>query len=125
MLSWFRRCGRVVTAAVLLSLTAMGASLSLPHADDCHDAGCAALAVVHDESAHRFRAAPELEHSHPLHCAICHWTRSISPAVEAVHALSTPPERIVPVHARPGHTPRTFPAAQPPLRSPPASPVLL
>jgi hypothetical protein len=122
MLSWFRLQRRSLASVVLLSLAVMGASSAAPHADDCHDTACAGVYVPHDESAHRLRAGSSEDSRHPLHCTVCHLTRSFSRVVQVSQNLSIPPERVVRYEVHLVRAPRTSPAAQPPLRSPPSSP---
>jgi hypothetical protein len=123
MLAWFRRRAPGLGAVVLLALGAMGASELSPHPFDCH-VGCVAAFVEHDESAHRIGASQTSQHEHPLHCLACHWSRSFRPPVYVaafsasalVLDVRLPLEVFAVVYA-------TL-AAQPPLRSPPSSPVL-
>lgn len=122
MMQWFRVQASRVAGALLVSVTMLGGSLVAPHPIDCHDA-CAET-VTHDASAHRIRAhVPEAE-SHPLHCLVCHWARSFRPHTETrlLHAPAAQAGariHIVDFTAAPAAQ-----VAQPPLRSPPASPAL-
>ena len=124
MLQWFRVRASRIAAMAMLSMAAVGGSAVLPHEDDCHGASCSPAAVAHDAAAHRVGAPPSADASHPLHCVVCHWVRAFRPRTEA-RIVSTLAEKagvriaidIVPASAG-------APAAQPPLRSPPASPVL-
>ncbi|MBI4264155.1 MAG: hypothetical protein HY657_07255 [Acidobacteria bacterium] len=102
-------------------MATLGGSLAAPHPDDCHDATCAAVAVAHDASAHQIRAARSDAESHPLHCLVCHWARSFRPRTEA-RVLPTPAHQpATRVHVDVFTFSSATQAAQPPLRSPPAS----
>jgi len=108
----------------MASLAAVGASAVSPHEDDCHDAACRAMAVQHDATAHSMGAPPTGADTHPLHCLVCHWVRSFRPPTES-KILSTPAaEAGTALHIELFTAAAAAPVAQPPLRSPPASPVL-
>lgn len=101
----------------------MGASVVSPHEDDCHDAACRTIAVEHDASAHRMGAPQEGAEAPPLHCLVCHATRSFRQRTDA-RILSTPvAETGTTVHVEFFTAAAPAPAAQPPLRSPPSSPI--
>ena len=88
MLYWFRaHAGRVAIAAII-ALTSVGLSAVSPHVDDCHDAGCMALAVDHDASVHVI-SAPPVDDTTPPHCLVCHLVRSFRFQAEA-RIVSTP-----------------------------------
>jgi hypothetical protein len=119
MLAKVRRHSPVVTIALLVSMVAFGGSLVRPHLDDCHDAGCGAVAISHDESAHRVGTA-EAAADHPLHCVACHWARSFRPAEGRIASAPAGDSGVrlqveIVLAAPVAH------AAQPPLRSPPAT----
>lgn len=117
MLSRFRARARGVAAAVLLSLSTFGGSFLVAHADDCHD-GCLAF-VAHDASAHRIDRAAPGDPAHPLHCLVCHWSRSFRPRIDAAF-VAAPAARTGPrIHVEPFTAAGPVLAAQPPLRSPP------
>ena len=123
MLKWFRLSKRYTAVVVLASLASLGISLAGPHDDECHDAECFA-AIVHDASDHQIAADPSRDHAPPLHCLVCHWARSFRPHSEmafvaAPVAVTGPWTNVEIYTAAP-----VAPAAQPPLRSPPASPAL-
>lgn len=119
-MSWFQACAQRIAGALLVSIVALGGSMAAPHLDDCHDVSCAALPVSHDADAHAFRAAPEADAAHPLHCLVCHWARSFRPPTE-VRFISLPSIQAgTRVHLEPFTVARSTVAAQPPLRSPPA-----
>jgi hypothetical protein len=124
MLRWFHQRSRSFAATVLLSILAMSASVVTPHADDCHDATCGNAFVLHDASAHRIRAASATDDGHPQHCAVCHFSRSFRPRPQATSLPVPLLEAGVCVHIEVFTAARTAPVAQPPLRSPPASPGL-
>jgi hypothetical protein len=77
------------------------------------------VVIQHDASAHGFRADPGVAVAHPLHCLVCHWTRSFRPyprgeshpAPVVAYTLRIHPEIFL-------VTPAAL-AALPPLRSPP------
>jgi hypothetical protein len=124
VLVWFRRHRSLPAIVVLATLAAMGASQLVPHEDDCHEAGCLPVAVEHDASAHRMGGAKTDTHGHQLHCLACDWVRTFRPraevAFQALPAMGAGASAPVDVFAIALATL----AAQPPLRSPPASPVL-
>jgi hypothetical protein len=122
MLQWFRVRATRVAAVTLAWTITVGAAAVAPHEDDCHDAACRALIVAHDASAHRV-VVPVDDESHPLHCLVCHWIRAFRPRTEArfVSTLASEagvriPLPLVTISGR-----ASF--AQPPLRSPPSSPI--
>ena len=123
MLGWFRvRASRIAVTAII-SLATVGVSAGSPHEDDCHDAGCREMVVEHNAAAHRFGAPPTGADDHPLHCVICHWVRSFRPRAEA-RIMSAPAVNAgTSVHIEFFTAAVSAPAAQPPLRSPPFSPV--
>ena len=124
MLQWFRVRASRVAAVLLVSVAALGASHAAPHQDDCHDAACATVAVPHDASAHQVRSPSPATDNHPLHCLVCHWVRSFRPRPE-VRIVSAPAIQTgVRLHVESFTAPAAATVAQPPLRSPPASPVL-
>jgi|SRR5687767_11569156 hypothetical protein len=118
MLQWFRAWARVVAAATLVSLTALGGLSSATHGADCHDEDCAYSLQAHDPSAHGIGTTQD-EAAHPLHCILCHWTRSLRPSTEAVHQLARPVTTDVRPHTDISAALSPVQAAQPPLRSPP------
>ena len=123
MLSWFRSQASGVAATLLLSLAAVGGSAVSPHEDDCHDAGCRAIFVEHDAAAHRITAPSTSVEVHPLHCLVCHWARSFRPPT-GVRFVTTPAVQAgVRIHLESFTVAPVTTVAQPPLRSPPASPV--
>ena len=123
MLRWFRFHASRIAIAAMVSLATVGASAVSPHEDDCHDAACRAMAVEHDAAAHSMGAPPTGADGHPLHCLVCHWARSFRPPPEArvVTTQAAEPGTCLPCEfftASAG-----APVAQPPLRSPPSSPL--
>jgi hypothetical protein len=123
MLRWLRVRSRAVAAAVLFSVALL--STAAPHASEGHDEHGAATFAPHDPDAHRVGGTSPEGREHERHCAICHLTRSLRPDPRTGHQLSAPADRPVTVHVPTFRTPLIFPAAQPPLRSPPASPALV
>jgi len=122
MLSWFRSRASGVAATLLLSLATLGVSASLPHEDDCHDAGCRAIVVEHDAAAHRIAAPSTSAAPHPLHCLVCHWTRSFRPPITTKFVATPAAYAGIRIHVDLITVARNTQVAQPPLRSPPASP---
>jgi hypothetical protein len=121
MLQWCRvRAGRVA-AALLVSMTTLGASHAWPHDDDCHDAAC--VVVAHDASAHVIGAKVPPE-SQPQHCLVCHWARAFRPPTEARITHVPAIGGGITLHAESDPVAAPEAAAQPPLRAPPASPTL-
>jgi hypothetical protein len=119
VLAWFRRHARHFAVTTLASLATLGVAGVLPHADDCHGDGCLYVSVRHDASAHRFEGGSTPGQGHPLHCLVCHWTRSFRPPADVAFiaapvAESRPRTFVVSFTAA-----RPVQAAQPPLRSPP------
>jgi hypothetical protein len=80
MLSWFRDRSRSIAGAALFALVTLTLSSAAPHPDDCHDADCS-LTLTHDPTGHSV-GRPQDSGGHPIHCVLCHWTRSIRPATE-------------------------------------------
>lgn len=120
MLQWFRIRAPRVAAITLVWLVAVGGVAVAPHEDDCHDAACSALVIEHDAAAHRVGAPSSDSDGHPLHCLVCHWVRAFRPRTEArfVSAVATETAARIPVQYF--EISSRAPAAQPPLRSPPA-----
>jgi len=118
MLSWFRAHLRPVAFAALVSLTALvNLSTAIHDASECHDE-CAAGVVRHDAWSHAI-GSEQASVDHPIHCVLCHWTRTLRPSTAVVHGVARPVVQSVrPVADAPG-SPLQALAAQPPLRSPP------
>jgi hypothetical protein len=121
MLAWYRARTRGLAGLLLVALASLAAATGAPHADDCHETLCVTAVVEHDPEAHRVQGPPPPD-DHPLHCVICHWIRAFKPALQPAQAQTPPVPDDVLVHPPFVGTPAAFPAAQPPLRSPPASP---
>lgn len=119
---WFRAWGRSLAATVLVSLSLVSAGAAALHGSACHDAECAIRVVEHDASAHAFENAQSSSDEPPLHCVLCHWTRSFRPSTGSNHHGFVVESRDVRFHVTDVAVPHVCPAAQPPLRSPPASP---
>lgn len=121
-MQWFRARTARIAAVLVAWMALVGASAIVPHEDDSHDT-YASVAVEHDHSAHRVEAADTDVENHPLHCLVCHWVRAFRPRTEARIAslpaagagISLPLERF--------SISATAPVSQPPLRSPPSSPI--
>lgn len=123
MLSWFRSTASGVAATLLLLVATLGVSYA-PHPEDCHDADCGTILVVHDASAHRVGASTSTADTHPLHCLVCHWARSFRPHISTTFVDTPAADAGIPLHFDLITVARNTQVAQPPLRSPPASPVL-
>jgi hypothetical protein len=120
-MSWFRNWAQRIAGTLLVSVVALGGSMAAPHLDDCHDVACAAFPVSHDADAHAFRAAPETDAAHPLHCLVCHWARSFRPHTEVRFVSAPSVQAGIRAHVDSFTVARSAIVAQPPLRSPPAS----
>lgn len=120
MLRRFRERSTHVAAALAVLCAMVGA----PHsADPHHDADHGVALVAHDESAHRVRSAASGTDTHPLHCLVCHLARSFRPRTET-RIMSAPAARAgARIHLEIFTASPAALVAQPPLRSPPASPV--
>lgn len=121
MLTWFRARASSIAAGLLLSLSV----LTLPHvAESHHDPDLAILIVgAHDESAHRLGTKP-LDGERPVHCLACHWSRSVRLPGHVKFPLQADGEATAVVPGEIFTAARKALVAQPPLRSPPPSPVL-
>ena len=82
-LAWLRRSSRAV--AVFLLLTSLW---QLPHRAQDDEICAPGAAEHHDESKHVFTTADAL--THPDHCAICHWLRSLNPVFSSGAAVAVP-----------------------------------
>ena len=120
MLQWFRARARTVAATLLVSLTALGGLSSAGHGADCHDEECAVATFPHDPSAHAMGSAAD-DSAHPLHCILCHFTRSFRPSTDSVPHVARPQTADVRLHTDVLGALSLVQAAQPPLRSPPAT----
>lgn len=118
MLKWFRAQSRPVAATALVSLIALGGLSSAAHGPDCHDDDCSISFFPHDPSSHSVEPGAA-DTSSPLHCVLCHLTRSTRPSTESAHHLAHPPAQIRGLHPEVLGTLSLVYAAQPPLRSPP------
>jgi hypothetical protein len=122
MLSWFRRWSRSIASAALVSLAALTLSSAAPHADDCHDAECG-LAAPHHPSSHSV-GRPQESSDHPIHCVLCHLTRSVRPATETAPLFAPVDAEDVRLSVDVFSALSQASFAQPSLRAPPASPSL-
>ncbi|MBI3049108.1 MAG: hypothetical protein HYY76_12445 [Acidobacteria bacterium] len=120
MLQWFRARASSIAACAMVAMGTVGGSVVVPHEDDCHDAACQSVAVVHDAAAHAIGAASAPDNEHRLHCLVCHWVRAFRPRTEArvVSMLDAAAQFILPIQRF--TTSSGAPVSQPPLRSPPA-----
>ena len=124
MLHLARRHLRVLATAVLLSLCAVGGWSTFGHQRDHHDDDGVAAFVVHDASAHAFRDAAPAAGDQPVHCVLCHWTRAFGTHVQRVSLAYAVASRALAVHTADASLFPHVTAVQPPLRAPPALPVL-
>jgi hypothetical protein len=122
MVQRFRERSRTVAGSVLVALATLTLSTALPHGDDCHG-DCAPIVGRHSAESHHV-GAPSSHEPHQ-HCAVCHWVRAFRHSVAQPSGVVNITEYEVRVHAPVLAAPLVFPAAQPPLRSPPSSPALL
>jgi hypothetical protein len=121
MLQWIRARARVAAAATLVSLVALGGLSSASHSADCHGDECAIDLRHHDPSAHAIDSGSGDSSSHPLHCILCHWTRTLRPSNTSALHLARPHTDPVRLYTEVLGTLSLVQAAQPPLRSPPDS----
>lgn len=116
---------RALAAAVLVSLSALGVWSTVAHGLDCFDHDDAVVAVVvHDASAHVFSSAAPADEDRPIHCVLCHWTRTFGPSVQSVAAAPSLADRTVAIPVDDATVPRLVAAVQPPLRAPPSASTL-
>jgi hypothetical protein len=120
---WFRLHASRTAIVAMLSLVALGASAAVPHEDDCHDATCSSIVVVHDASAHAITAS-DAQTSHAPHCLVCHWARSFRPRTEARVVTAPAQEPGTTLHVEYVTAGTSTSVAQPSLRSPPSAPDL-
>jgi hypothetical protein len=120
MLKWFRARASSIALVAMLSMAAVGGSAVVPHEDDCHDA---CPAAGHNPAAHRIGGKSVDADSHPLHCLVCHWARAFRPRTEARVVSAPSTEATVNIYIEIVSISGRAPVAQPPLRSPPASPI--
>ncbi|MEQ1574595.1 MAG: hypothetical protein ABL993_10150 [Vicinamibacterales bacterium] len=115
---------RARTASVAAALLVSIATLGLPHVTGLgHDADCAIVVVVHDASAHQVQADGPRDTEHPVHCLACHWARSFRPTGEVTYLPAASDEIHAPLLIDASPVAAAATVAQPPLRSPPPSPV--
>jgi hypothetical protein len=122
MLRWFRAWSRLVSSAALVSLVTLTLWSSAPHPDDCHDRECGPVAL-HDPSGHSV-SRPAHANGEPIHCVLCHWTRSLRPAPGTVPLVTPAGAEDVQASIDVFGAPSQTSLAQPSLRAPPASPAL-
>ena len=122
MLSWFREWSRSIAGAALLALVTLTISSAAPHPDDCHDADCG-LTLPHDPTGHSV-GRPQESSGQPIHCVLCHWTRSVRPTTENAPLFAPTPVEEVNASNDVFITPSQTVLAQPALRGPPFTPSL-
>ncbi len=121
MLSWVRaRASAVGSAALVAFVAASGAFVS--HAG--HEGGAPA-AIVHDASVPGISApaAPDTATDHHIDCLACSWVRSLRQRSIAAFVVAPSVEVGVRIVTRVFTARSPVRAAQPPLRSPPVTPV--
>ena len=121
MLRWFRARVRPVAAAALVSFIAVGGLSSAWHGAECHEDECG-IVLPHDPDSHRVRSTASELDSHPLHCVLCHWTRSTRPSPEPVHHFGPAAQQDEAIHVDVEVAIASVRVPQPPLRSPPVAP---
>ena len=122
MLRQIRPHLRALAAAVLVSVSALGAWSTFAHGLDCFDHDDAVVAVVvHDASAHVFSSAAPADEDRPIHCVLCHWTRVFGPSVQSVATAPLPVDRSLAISIDDATIPRLLASVQPPLRAPPSA----
>jgi len=119
-MQWFRTRVRIVASAILVALVGLGGLSSAVHGGDCHDDECSVVALRHDPSSHGI-GAPSSESEHPLHCILCHWTRSLRPSTDGAAQIARPLTNNVRPDPELRGALSPVQASQPPLRSPPTS----
>ena len=119
-----RRQLRALAATTLVLVSVLGAWSTVAHGLDCHDRDGAPALVVHDASAHAFRNTAPPDSQRPVHCVLCHWTRTFGPGVQTVSVAPTVVSRSLALPAGETAQARLVAAAQPPLRAPPSAPLL-
>jgi hypothetical protein len=122
MLQWFRVRASTIATVAMFSMAAVGGAAVVPHEDDCHDA-CPASVGAHNPAAHRIGGTSVDADNHPLHCLVCHWVRAFRPRTEARVVSAPSTETAVNIYVEIVSTSGRAPVAQPPLRSPPSSPI--
>jgi hypothetical protein len=117
------------SACLAALLAAFLAAVGSPHSTDPrHDSDRAIVAagfVAHSETDHRLKAPATDSDTHESHCVMCHFARSFRPRTDTrvVGAASVRPSVYHPAEAV--SAPSAALTAQPPLRSPPASPIFV
>jgi hypothetical protein len=78
--------------ATFFALLVLSGGIPVSMAELFHDADdvlCAPALVVHDEAAHRIRAAGAPA-PQPQHCAVCHWLQSLQTVRYATGIVAPP-----------------------------------
>jgi len=119
-----RRHLRALAAAVLVSVSVLGAWSTFAHGLDCFDHDGDVVVVAHDASAHAFRGAAPPDESRPIHCVLCHWTRVYGPSVQSMAAAPSAINRTLAIPVDDATVPRLVAAALPSLRAPPSASTL-
>ena len=119
MLHVFRRHLRGLAVAVLAALSAVGGWSTLTHGFDHHDIDNAPAFVVHDASEHAFRGPEPLDGERPVHCVLCHWTRTYGPGIQSASVVHAVASRTLSIHVVDAGLVHGLTVVQPPLRAPP------
>jgi hypothetical protein len=120
MLAWFRANGRSLAVAVFVVLAAAGGANVAGHGPIGHD-DHGPLLIVHDAAAHAFTDGSAAPREEPLHCVLCHLTRTVRPTLHLAHHAPAHDDRTQVLRRPTLRVAAVFPAAEPPLRSPPVS----
>jgi hypothetical protein len=119
MPGWIRR-RRWLAVATVVSLSVAAGTNVATHGMGGHD-DHGPLLVVHDASAHAFTGGSATPDGESLHCVLCHLTRVARPPAEGVQHAPAHDNRAQMARRLAPPVPAVFPAAEPPLRSPPLS----
>lgn len=120
MLRWFRSHTRSLAVATFVLLSAAVGTNAAFHGMGGHD-DHGPLLVVHDASAHAFTNGSAAPQGEALHCVLCHLTRTVRPTVDVTYHAPAHDDQAQVVRRPTLWVPAVFPAAEPPLRSPPVS----
>ena len=120
MLGWLRARRRSLAIATFVLLSAAVGTNVASHGIGGHDRHGLSL-VAHDASAHVFTGGSAAPQGEALHCVLCHLTLRVRPALHVAHHAPASDNRTQVVRRPTLQVPAIYPAAEPPLRSPPIS----
>jgi hypothetical protein len=86
MLQWFRAQARAISSVALVALATITVLSAAPHDEDCDDTPCTATGR-HDPGDHTIAGATSTS-DRPLHCVLCHCTRTVRPSAGAFQPLA-------------------------------------